>query len=204
MLKRERVNRRRYLTVADARSDVFDYIERFHNPRIQRRLDSLDRELSTLTQPSVTNGVEPEVLADLFARHGPPEHLRSDNGPEFTAKLVRRWLARLRVQTLLHRAGQSVGERLQRELQRQAEERVLERRDLLHTARGRRTRRAVAAGVQYRSTPQRLRRSTPRSGSIETITLVPQNASAPGTANGFRSNIASGTAGGGTPRLRRP
>ena len=29
----------------------------------------------------------------LFARHGPPEHLRSDNGPEFTAKLVRRWLA---------------------------------------------------------------------------------------------------------------
>ena len=57
-------------------------------------------------------------------------------------------------------------------------------------------------GVQYRSTPQRLRRSTPRSGSIETITLVPQNASAPGTANGFRSNIASGTAGGGTSRAR--
>ena len=56
MLKRERVNRRRYLTVADARSDVFDYIERFHNPRIQRRLDSLDRELSTLTQPSVKRG----------------------------------------------------------------------------------------------------------------------------------------------------
>ena len=56
MLKRERVNRRRYLTVADARSDVFDYIERFHNPRIQRRLDSLDRELSTLTQPSVKTG----------------------------------------------------------------------------------------------------------------------------------------------------
>jgi putative transposase len=27
-------------------------------------------------------------------------HLRSDNGPEFTAKLVRRWLARLGVQTL--------------------------------------------------------------------------------------------------------
>ena len=56
MLKRERINRRRYLSVADARSDVFDYIERFHNPRIQRRLDSLDRELSTLTQPSVKTG----------------------------------------------------------------------------------------------------------------------------------------------------
>ena len=46
-----------------------------------------------------------EVLADLFVRHGPPEHLRSDNGPEFTAKLVRRWLARLGVQTLYIEPG---------------------------------------------------------------------------------------------------
>ena len=33
-----------------------------------------------------------EVLADLFARYGPPQHLRSDNGPEFTAHLIRQWL----------------------------------------------------------------------------------------------------------------
>ena len=46
-----------------------------------------------------------EVLAELFARHGPPEHLRSDNGPEFEAKLVRRWLARLGVQTLFIEPG---------------------------------------------------------------------------------------------------
>jgi transposase InsO family protein len=46
-----------------------------------------------------------EVLADLFAAHGPPEHLRSDNGPEFTAKLVRRWLARVGVQTLFIEPG---------------------------------------------------------------------------------------------------
>jgi putative transposase len=56
MLKRERVNRRRYLTVSDARADVFDYIERFHNPRIQRRLDSRDHGVSALTQPSVKTG----------------------------------------------------------------------------------------------------------------------------------------------------
>jgi putative transposase len=42
--------------VADAPADVFDYIERFHNPRIQRRLDSLDRELGALTQPSAKTG----------------------------------------------------------------------------------------------------------------------------------------------------
>ena len=46
-----------------------------------------------------------EVLADLFVRHGPPEYLRSDNGPEFTAKLVRQWLARLGVQTLYIEPG---------------------------------------------------------------------------------------------------
>jgi putative transposase len=56
MLKRERVNRRRYLTVRDARSDVFDDIECFHNPRIQRRLDSRDREVSTLPHPSAITG----------------------------------------------------------------------------------------------------------------------------------------------------
>jgi putative transposase len=46
-----------------------------------------------------------EVLAELFAEHGPPKHLRSDNGPEFTAHLVRRWLARVGVQTLFIQPG---------------------------------------------------------------------------------------------------
>ena len=56
LIKRERINRRRYLTLADARSDVFDYIERFHNPRIQRRLDALNQASSALTQPSAKTG----------------------------------------------------------------------------------------------------------------------------------------------------
>ena len=46
-----------------------------------------------------------EVLADLFVRHGPLEYLRSDNGPEFTAKLVRRWLGRVGVETLFIEPG---------------------------------------------------------------------------------------------------
>ena len=44
IIKRERINRRRYRTVADAQSDVFDYIERFHTPQMQRRIDSLQKE----------------------------------------------------------------------------------------------------------------------------------------------------------------
>jgi putative transposase len=44
-------------------------------------------------------------LADLFVEHGPPEHIRSDNGPEFAAKAVRHWLGRLGVKTLFIEPG---------------------------------------------------------------------------------------------------
>ena len=44
-------------------------------------------------------------LADLFVEHGPPEHIRSDNGPEFAAKAVRQWLGRLGVKTLFIEPG---------------------------------------------------------------------------------------------------
>jgi transposase InsO family protein len=45
------------------------------------------------------------VLAKLFIRHGTPEFIRSDNGPEFTAKAVRGWLERLEIQTLFIEPG---------------------------------------------------------------------------------------------------
>ncbi|MGH7261829.1 MAG: IS3 family transposase [Nitrospiraceae bacterium] len=44
-------------------------------------------------------------LADLFVAHGPPEHVRSDNGPEFIAINVREWLGRIGVQTLYIEPG---------------------------------------------------------------------------------------------------
>jgi len=56
MLKRERVNRRKYRTRGEARADIFDYIERFHNPRKRRRLEMLKRKGILLTQPSVETG----------------------------------------------------------------------------------------------------------------------------------------------------
>jgi putative transposase len=55
-LKRERIHRRRHLMLAEARADVFDYIERFHNPIIQKRLDARDQAFRLLTQPSVETG----------------------------------------------------------------------------------------------------------------------------------------------------
>ena len=41
-----------------------------------------------------------EVFADLMTRHGIPEHIRSDNGPEMAAKVLRRWLKRLGTETI--------------------------------------------------------------------------------------------------------
>jgi len=45
------------------------------------------------------------VLQYLFAICGVPEHLRSDNGPEFVAKSVRNWLDRADVETLFVAKG---------------------------------------------------------------------------------------------------
>ena len=45
------------------------------------------------------------VLARLMLRHGVPEHIRSDNGPEFVAKRVRSWLTRLKVGPLFIEPG---------------------------------------------------------------------------------------------------
>lgn len=48
LLKRERVNRRRYITRADARADVFDYIECFYDPRRRRKLEQGESTLTKL------------------------------------------------------------------------------------------------------------------------------------------------------------
>jgi putative transposase len=46
-----------------------------------------------------------ERLSDLFVRHGVPDHIRSDNGSEFTATRVREWLGRVAVKTLYIEPG---------------------------------------------------------------------------------------------------
>ena len=51
----------------------------------------------------------------LFILHGVPAHIRSDNGQEFVAKAVQESIAVARRQDRLHRAGQSLGERLHRD-----------------------------------------------------------------------------------------
>jgi len=46
-----------------------------------------------------------DTLYNLFIYRCIPEHIRSDNGPEFTARAIRKWLSRLGVKTLYIEPG---------------------------------------------------------------------------------------------------
>ena len=46
-----------------------------------------------------------DTLAELFAMRGVPGHVRSDNGPEFIAHAIRRWLEQVEVKTLYIEPG---------------------------------------------------------------------------------------------------
>lgn len=46
-----------------------------------------------------------ETLADAMLWRGIPEHIRSDNGPEMTSKIVRKWLQQVGSQTLFIEPG---------------------------------------------------------------------------------------------------
>ena len=81
-----------------------------------------------------------------------------------------------RSQDPVHRAGQPVGERLQREPQRQAEGRAHRSGDLLLAAGGPGLNRAVAEGVQHGAATQRTRLPTARSRGCSPVILVPQEA----------------------------
>ena len=69
--------------------------------RILNIMDEYTRECLDITvERSITAQVVIHKLADLFIARGIPDHIRSDNGPEFTARAVRKWLKDLGVRTL--------------------------------------------------------------------------------------------------------
>jgi len=74
--------------------------------RILTIIDEYTREcLAILVDRRITSQTVIEQLFYLFVFRSVPEHIRSDNGPEFTAKAVRRWLNDLEVTTLFIEPG---------------------------------------------------------------------------------------------------
>ena len=80
---------------------VTDFTEKGRRLRMLVVIDEFTREsLAIEVAPSFTAQRVLDVLGYLFAVRGAPEHIRSDNGPEFVARSVRRWLDRACVKTL--------------------------------------------------------------------------------------------------------
>jgi transposase InsO family protein len=74
--------------------------------RILVILDEYSREcLSLHVARSISAQDVLEQLFGLMITRGIPEHIRSDNGPEFTATVVREWLSNIGVETLFIEPG---------------------------------------------------------------------------------------------------
>jgi len=74
--------------------------------KILNIIDEYTREcLAILIGRKIRNQDVIDVLFNLFIFRGIPDYIRSDNGPEFTAKAVRKWLERLGVKTLFIEPG---------------------------------------------------------------------------------------------------
>ena len=74
--------------------------------KILNIIDEFTREcLAILVARKIKSHDVIDLLFHLFIFRGIPEHIRSDNGPEFTAKAVRKWLSKLGVKTLFIERG---------------------------------------------------------------------------------------------------
>ena len=88
----------------------YDFVaDRTHDGRSVKMLTLIDeysREcLAIVTERNLKSDDVLDCLTEMFIRHGAPEYIRSDNGSEFTAKVVRRWLSHIGVQTLYIEPG---------------------------------------------------------------------------------------------------
>ena len=102
------------------------------------------------------------VLQYLFAVRGTPQHIRSDNGPEFVAKTVRRWLQRADVGTLFIAKGSPWENGYVRVDGRQASWRTLEPRVVLESGGSPLGDRPLATGLQPPPHPQCIELPDPR------------------------------------------
>lgn len=85
---------------------VFDRTEDGRRLKFLTIVDEYTREsLAVLAARSITTKDVIEGLTGLMAERGAPEHLRSDNGPEFIAKAIVRWLGQVGVGTLFIAPG---------------------------------------------------------------------------------------------------
>jgi putative transposase len=74
--------------------------------RLMTLIDEFTRECLAIRVARRINSLGViETMADVMLVRGVPEHIRSDNGPEMTAKIVRSWLSNVGAKTLYIEPG---------------------------------------------------------------------------------------------------
>lgn len=85
---------------------VFDQTADWRSLKFMPVIDEWTRECLALpVDRHFTCAQVVEVLTDLFKVRGAPRYVRADNGPEFVAQAIRRWLGALDVDTLYIEPG---------------------------------------------------------------------------------------------------
>lgn len=85
---------------------VTENLENGRKAKLLAVLDEHTREcLAIDVGRRITSNDVIDVLRYLFLVRGEPEYIRSDNGPEFTAKKVKKWLKDMGVKTLFVEPG---------------------------------------------------------------------------------------------------
>ena len=82
----------------------YDFVQdRTHDGRAYRTLNIIDeftKEALMIRVDRKLNSIDVvDALTDLFILRGPPEYIRSDNGPEFIAQKVRDWIGAVGAKT---------------------------------------------------------------------------------------------------------
>ncbi len=88
----------------------YDFVaERTSDGRALRILNIIDEYTRTCLTSRVERKIKAndviDTLSDIFIAYGTPQFIRSDNGPEFVAELLRRWLHHLGVTTAFIEPG---------------------------------------------------------------------------------------------------
>ena len=88
----------------------YDFVmARTHDGKAFRMLTIIDEYTRECLAIEVSRRFDADAvlcrLTELFVSRRPPDYIRSDNGPEFTAKAVREWLSRVGVKTLYIEPG---------------------------------------------------------------------------------------------------
>jgi transposase InsO family protein len=162
---------------------AYDFItDRTHDGRAFRLLTNVDeftREcLAVVVARKLTADDVLATLTDLFITRGCPGHLRSDNGPEFCAKIVREWLAWLEVRTLFIKPGSPWGNGYSESFNEKLRDELLDREIFyIHAAGGPGLDQGLAAALQHRATHSALgyRPPAPDARSWSKLAMSPRS-----------------------------